>query len=152
MAGEARRRGLVVHAGAGSCFLPLGDVFETLRPQPIESLAGMPSFVLGVSIIRGSPVPVVDLAELLGAPAVDPPGRFVTLRLGRRTVALAVSDVIGVRDLESARLEELPPLLRGAAEDVIHRIGTLDAEFLLVLQTGRVLTDDHWRTLSGQTA
>jgi chemotaxis signal transduction protein len=50
-----------------------------MRPLPVERIAGMLSFVRGVSIIRGVPTPVVDLGVVLGTPgeAVD---RFVTLR------------------------------------------------------------------------
>ena len=52
---------LIVMAGARACAIPLDYVAETMRPLPIEPVAGTPGFVRGVSVIRGAPTPVVDL-------------------------------------------------------------------------------------------
>ena len=51
---------LVVMVGARACAIPLDHVAETMRPLPIEPVAGTPGFVRGVSVIRGAPTPVVD--------------------------------------------------------------------------------------------
>jgi len=48
------------------CALPLEAVIETMRPLPIDALGAMPPFVLGVSVIRGAPVVVVDAGLLVG--------------------------------------------------------------------------------------
>jgi purine-binding chemotaxis protein CheW len=124
-------------------------VLEIMRPLPIEPIRGMSSFVRGVSIIRGLPTPVVDLGAVLGAPGGGAE-RIVTLRLGERQVALSVDAVLGVRDLELSSIQELPPLLRGAAKDVVEAIGTLDEQFLMVLQAGRELPDEVWQVLAAQ--
>ncbi len=99
---------------------------------------------MGVSVVRGSAVPVVDLGAVVGTAEPTPPARFVTIRLGDRTAALAVSQVVGVRDLETALLEQMPPLLQGANADVVRAIGTLDAELLVVLRSSRLLPEDVW--------
>ena len=72
---------LVVRVCTRLCAVPLAHVVETMRPLPVERIAGMPSFVRGVSIIRGVPTPVVDLGVVLGTPG-EAAERFVTLRLG----------------------------------------------------------------------
>jgi purine-binding chemotaxis protein CheW len=82
-------RSLVVRVQTRACAVSLTHVIEIMRPLPIEAIAGMPPFVLGVSIIRGTPTPVVDLGLILGAPGSGAE-RFVTLRLGQRQVALSV--------------------------------------------------------------
>jgi purine-binding chemotaxis protein CheW len=124
-------------------------VVETMRPLPVEPIAGVPSFVRGVSIIRGVPTPVVDLGEVLGALG-GVAERLVTLRLGNRLVALSVDAVLGVRDLDLSTIQELPPLLRGAPQDVIDAIGTLDDEVLMVLRAGWELPDEVWQALPAQ--
>jgi purine-binding chemotaxis protein CheW len=143
------RRNLVVRVQTRVCAMPLLHVVETMRPLPVESIAGMPPFVRGVSIIRGVPTPVVDLGAVLGAPG-GAAERIVTLRLGDRQVALCVDAVLGVRDLDLAALQELPPLLRGASTDVIEAIGTLDQRFLMVLRAGWALPDEAWQALAAQ--
>jgi purine-binding chemotaxis protein CheW len=143
------RRNLVVRVQTRVCAMPLLHVVETMRPLPVESIAGMPPFVRGVSIIRGVPTPVVDLGAVLGAPG-GAAERIVTLRLGDRQVALSVDAVLGVRDLDLSAIQELPPLLRGASTDVIEAIGTLDQRFLMVLRAGWELPDEAWQALAAQ--
>ena len=144
---------LICRTGTRFCALPVGLVIETMRPLPIEVLAGMPSFVRGLSVIRGIPTPVVDAGALLATRESVGATRFVTLRAGGRQVALAFETVLGVRSLSVASLEELPPLLHDAGAELVSALGTLDAELLIVLQSARILSDENWRTLdSGETA
>jgi len=135
---------LIVVAGRLGCALPLHHVGETMRALPIEAISGMPSYLLGLSIIRGVPTPVVELGKLLGSGGDDKPTRFVTLRLGERKVALAVDAVRGVRRLSAAELAPLPPLLQS---DAVQQIGTLDAQLLVVLAEGWSLPDEVWATV-----
>jgi purine-binding chemotaxis protein CheW len=139
-----RRAVLLCQVGLTVCALPLEHVSETMRPLPLEVLSGVAPFVDGVSIIRGSPVPIVDLARLLGKVSDAPRTRLVVVRVGERSAALAVGGVIGVRSLESSAVSELPPLLSGASAEVIAALGSLDARLLLVLETSRMLPDLGW--------
>jgi purine-binding chemotaxis protein CheW len=144
MAGAA----LICVAGELRCALPLAQVIETMRPLPIEPLSSVPGFVRGVSVIRGAPVPVVDLGLLLGG--VSHATRFITLSLSSdgRVVALAVEGILGVRDVPA--LAELPPLLRDADTAAVAAIGTLDAALLVLLKVARVLSEEVWSALSRQ--
>lgn len=135
---------LFCRARARLCALPLNDVVETMRPLPVTGVPGVPPFVRGVSVIRGAPVPVVDVGGLLGDPPSAGATRFVVLRLGERRVALAVEEVLGLRELSSQQRSELPPLLKDAG-DVVSRVATLDAELLLVLATARLVPDSVWQ-------
>lgn len=128
---------LVCRAASHACALPLGNVRETMRLLPIETLAGAPQIVLGLSRIRGAVVPVIHLGALFGEPDAEPKG-LVTVALGDRTVALAVDHVIGVHRIADDALQALPPLLRGAAGDIVAAIGTLDDELLLFLGAARL--------------
>ncbi len=146
---SARDAFLICRTGATLCGLPVGLVIETMRPLPVEPLAGMPSFVRGLSVIRGIPTAVVDAGALLATRENAGATRFVTLRAGGRQVALAFEAVLGVRSLSGASFEDLPPLLRDAGAELVSAIGTLDAELLIVLRSARILSDEAWRTLGG---
>ena len=135
------------------CAVPLAQVVETMRPLPVEPVAGVPGFILGVSIIRGTPLPVVDGARLLGTAGGErPAGRFVTVRAGDRQVALAVDAVIGVHQIARESVRDLPPLVRTAHADAVSAIGALDAELLVVLESARMLPDDAWAALARREA
>lgn len=138
---------MLVAIGSRSGSIPLQHVLETMRPLPIEPVAGVPAFVLGLSVIRGAPVPVVDLAAVLGATGSCAPSRFAVLKIGDRRVALAVEAVLGVRAVDATALERVPPLLGEASADVLEAIGSLDAGLLLALRTARLVTEEVWRTL-----
>jgi purine-binding chemotaxis protein CheW len=139
---------LVVTASSKLCAIPIAHVVETMRPLPIECMAGVPAFLLGLSVIRGAPVPVVDLEAVVGVGRTDPISRFVSLRLGERRVAVAVGAVIGMRELDAASVEEMPPLLRDARAEVIEAVGVLDARLLLVLRASRLLPEEIWQRLA----
>lgn len=128
------------------CALPLEHVSETMRPLPVDSVAGVPVAVRGIAIIRGAPVPVVDLSRLL-AGTESQPTRFVTINVGTRRVALSVDAVIGVRTIPMDTLGEMPPLV-DAETDLIRAIGTLDAELLVVLRSARIIPESVWNTLA----
>lgn len=122
------------------CALPLEHVSETMRPLPVDPVAGVPPPVRGVAIIRGAPVPVVDLAWLL-AGGESHATRFVTLDVGTRRVALAVDAVLGVRPIPADALGELPPLLRDGDADAIAAIGALDSQLIVALRSARLLPE-----------
>ena len=150
----ARNPDLVVlfRARRHLCAIPVAHALETMRPLPITPLAAMPAFVLGLSLISGVAIPVVDTGFILGAEDAPNTTRFITLRLDGRCVALAVEAVLGVREIAPDSLQRLPPLLRDASIEVVSSIGTLDAEFLLVLRAARLLTEAVESTLDLQEA
>ena len=110
--------------------------------MPSESLADSPAFVRGVAVIRGHPVPVIDLARLLGQ-AKSSPTRFITVRTGRRTLALAVGEILGLKRDDETANRALIPLMREAAKDSVAAIGSLDSEALLFLTTLRLLPESE---------
>lgn len=141
---------LVIRTGTHICALRLRDVVETMRPRPVEPVAGAPEVVRGLSIIRGAPVPVIDLGTLLGVGERSVPRRFVTVRTGARTVALSVDAVLGVRDIPPALQNGMPPLLHDARPDIVQAVSTLDEDLLLVLKAANLLPEDVWNLLARQ--
>jgi purine-binding chemotaxis protein CheW len=136
-------RFLLAEVGACLCAVPLEFIAETMRSLPFEPLASMPSFVLGVSLIRGRASPVLDAGLLLGS-AKTHASRFIALKLGDRSAALAVDSVVGVRSLpESAELE-MSPLLSDAA---VGSLATFDSKLLTVLRATSLVPDRLWKAL-----
>ena len=131
---------LLVRAGARLCGLPVGAVTETMRPLPVSPVAGAPGWVRGVTILRGEPVPVVDLAALLGGAPEDAPARFVGVRTGDRQAALSVAAVVGVAELDPDGARTLP-LVRDACAGALSSLRALDGDLLVVLGAARLVPD-----------
>ncbi len=138
---------LLCQAGSLICGLPLAHISETMRPLPLQPFDGMPAFVEGLSIIRGAPVPVVDLARLLGNDGGTCRTRLVVVKVRERHVALSVERVIGVKSLADIVSGALPPLLTGARADFVSAVGSLDAHLLVVLESGLILPASTWTSL-----
>lgn len=148
-----RQTVVLVSAGARLCGLPIHGVIETMRPLPVSPVPGAPPFVQGVAIVRGEPVPVVDLAVLLGDGAA-PPGpeaRFVTVRAGGRVAALSVAAVRGISSLHAAELHHLP-LLADAHAGVLEALRARDGDLLMVLGAARLVPDEALAAVAGRRA
>lgn len=143
---------LLFRVGSGTlAALPARHVVETMRPLSCEPLTGVPDLVSGATVLRGRPAPVVDAAALLGSAAGGRARRWIALDVGGRPVALAVSDVIGLRRMQrTSSTTELPPLLATASREAVDAISVLDGELLVVLRTARVVPDEVWRSLERQ--
>lgn len=120
-----------------------------MRPLPVAPIAGAPSFMPGLCVMRATPVPLVDVGALLRETAPPCFTRFIAVRTGDRRVGLAVEGVHGIRELPADASSELPPLL-GSGADLVESMATLDHELLLVLRTGVIVPDDVWPSVSEQ--
>jgi purine-binding chemotaxis protein CheW len=156
---EENDRFLLCRIGSRIGALAIKDVRETMRPLPIEPLTGTPPFVLGVTILRGFPTPVVDAGRLLcpsvlpSTPITSPtPARFVSLKLGERTAVLAVDAVLDVRFLPTGVLADIPPLLHEGGDELVSVIGALDTKLLIVLEAARLVPDSVWNAINATGA
>ena len=164
---------LLARAGAHLCAIPLGAVAEVMRALPIHHLAGAPPFIAGLAVVRGAPVPVVDLAALLegdraraaaavtaGAPPAGTAGdagrMFVTVRVARpgareQVVALLVAAVSGMRALDPAQRAASPPLVERLDGELIAAVSRLDSSLVLVLRAARLVPEPAWGALDAAT-
>lgn len=128
------------------CGLPPEHVEETMRPLPVQPLPGVEGYVVGVSIIRGKPCPIVDLRQFFeGSPGSEPPRRLVAVRVDEhRRVALLVDEVLGLRTVSLSSTDQLPPLLRSANSNAIESLRILDGQLLGVLARGQLIPEDVW--------
>ena len=141
---------LVLRAGPLLCALPLDEIIETMRPLAIEPLAGTPAFVRGISVVRGVPCPVIDLARLLGGHDA-PLSRFVAVRTDRGPVAFATGEVLGIRPADTATTPQGAALPAGAATALVAAVRTFERQPLFVLQPMRVAADLIWAAAAAPT-
>jgi purine-binding chemotaxis protein CheW len=95
--------------------LPVEDVLEVADLGEIAPVPGAHPAVLGVRNLRGSVMPVVDLASVFGLPKPASPERIVIAEHNGRTAGLAVDSIAGVEPLPEASEEVDSPHLLGAA-------------------------------------
>ncbi len=129
-------------AAARRCALPVTLAIETMRPLPVRTVSSELPGVLGVAVIRGGNVPVIDVGALFG----DPGGayeRFITIDVAGRVIALAVRAVLGVHRVNGASWQALPKLLGASDEKIVAAIARADDDLVLALDAGRLLPPGH---------
>ncbi len=138
---------LLVRCRSWLCAVPLSDVVETLRALPLQPVAGAPTFVRGLSQIRGELLPVVELAALLGSGCDTPAPRLVVVRADNHHLALAVDEVLRVVKSELPQGTGVAPLLTQALPEQVAALATLDGAALLILQSTHLLSPEAWSTI-----
>jgi purine-binding chemotaxis protein CheW len=134
---------LVVQSHGLNLALPLSSVLEVYRPLPTQTVSGAPVFIRGLARVRGQATVVVDLNRLLGAQEDTEAGRYVSLRVDGRRVALAVESARELRALDPDALAGLPPLLGGGGER-FQALASLDEGLLAVLNAAKLLPEGDW--------
>lgn len=131
---------LVCQIGRRVCALPVSRVAEIMRPLPVTFIPDAPAHVLGMAVVRGEPLPVVDLSRLLNETSSGIT-RFVCLRSdgGDARLVVAVDGVESIRRLPATALRRLPSLLKGDSPPLIDAVTPLDTELMLVLDSVRLL-------------
>jgi purine-binding chemotaxis protein CheW len=121
---------LVVVAGEHYA-LPVDSVSEVAEYGTVSPLPGAPAAVLGVRNLRGSVLPVLDLAAVFGVEREGSPQRVAVVEHDRVKAGLAVDAVVGVERLPEASEEVESPYLRGAALTGGALVGVVDVPLVL---------------------
>lgn len=110
--GTGRRRGLsagshlLVQAGEYVCALPLRSVRRVLRALTVHPLPGASDELKGLAEFAGEPLPVLELARLVGAPPGAKPAHPVTIVVwvgpqeNRELVGLAADAALEVSEVQ----------------------------------------------------
>lgn len=124
---------LVVLELAGQQFaLPVRQVREVLPRAALTALPGAPAGVLGVLSLRGVLLPVLDLRQRLGLPAVPASigQRFVVVELQTASVGLLVDAVTGI----VAGPADETASTRASTDEVIRRVAEIDGRVVSILE------------------
>jgi purine-binding chemotaxis protein CheW len=143
---------LMVRSRSWICALSAKFVLEVMRRQPIEPVMGAPPFILGMSVVRGEVTPVISLGILLGSSERVLPERFVLVRVADRRAVLGVDEVLGMDIIDQRNLDDAPGLLSEVLPRDVTRIGVLDRSVLVMLEAGRLLSEETWRALAALNA
>ncbi len=130
---------LLCRVGAARCALRLEHVREMMRALPIRAITAPPAGVLGVAVVRGAALAVLDARALLGQSTESAAPRFVVIRTGAKDAVLAVDEVLGVEVLDESRALALPPLMGLVATTLVERLVSLEQGLFAVLDAARLM-------------
>lgn len=140
---------LRLRAGPHQLAIAIDFVRELLEYQPLTTLPQMPPPLCGMLNLRGSGVPVIELAQCLGLPAATPQRRSCIIILHQadsqpaQEIGMLVDEVYAVLELACSEIEAAPQL-GGLLPD--HFIAGLLREpqgFTVLLDARRLLSLDE---------
>ncbi len=121
-------------------------VKEILQFEAITRVPGMPPTIRGVTNVRGSVVPVVDLAVRFGLPELQVTSRTciviveVELEGERTTMGVMADSVSQVIDLAADDIQAPPSFGTRVHMDYLLGMGRSGRKFILILDIDRILS------------
>lgn len=134
--------------------IPILNIKEIIEYGSLTSVPMMPSFIRGVINLRGSVVPVVDIALRFGRSATPVTRRtcIVILEIEvdgeRQDVGVVVDSVSEVLEIPHSEIEPPPTFGAHIRGDFIHGMGKIAGKFVVILAVDKVLSIEEMALLS----
>lgn len=145
---------LTFKVGAETYAMPIAQIREVLQFEHVTTIPMTPSFVRGVLNLRGTVVPVIDLAARFERSAIEPGRRtcvvIIEVPSGRELVVIGVmvDQVNEVVAIDLTTLDKAPTLGSSVRAEFIRGVGSLNGRFVIVLDVGHVLSLEELESLS----
>jgi purine-binding chemotaxis protein CheW len=94
----------LVTLGEKTFAIDLRQVIEVFEPESITPVPGMPAWLVGVTNLRGTIIPLADVRVALAVSVSVPPKYAVVVRHGAQQVGLLVEDVPEIHTFQSDAL------------------------------------------------
>jgi purine-binding chemotaxis protein CheW len=141
-----RAQYLTFSLAGGEYAIAVLSVREIIEHESVTRVPSTPAFIRGVINLRGSVVPVVDLARKFRLPESPVTKRTciviveVEAEAGRIVLGVLADAVNQVVEFRPEEIEAPPSFGAPIRVDYLRGLGKLGSEFVLILDTDRVLS------------
>ena len=120
----------------------IGAVESIIRMQTITAVPRAPSFIEGLTNLRGTVLPVIDLRRRLGLPVEEETKetRIVVVEINGMTVGMVVDGVSEVLQVPEENIEPPPPVVSTVDSAFITGIAKVDERLIILLNLSKVLS------------
>lgn len=114
---------------------------EIILVDGITRVPQMPPWIEGIINLRGTVIPVIDLRQRFGLPAVgrDDHARIIVARLDGRIVGMIVDAVSRVMKIPQADIQPPPETIAGLAGAYLVGVAKLDGRMQFLLDAEKIL-------------
>lgn len=142
---------LVVFNLAGEYYgINIAAVESIIKMQTITRLPQTPYYVNGVTNLRGTVLPVIDLRLRFGLEAgmVSRQTRIIIVTMGTLKVGVVVDGVSEVLRVQDETIEGLPPMVSTVNSAFLKGIARMENRLIILLELGKVLDFEGQQTLA----
>lgn len=128
----------------------IASVEGIIKMQEITRLPHAPAFIEGITNLRGTIVPVVDLRTRFGLPCKEPTRdtRIVIANMDSSKVGIIVDAVTQVIRVPEDKIEPPPQMSVTINSAFIKNIAKLESELVILLDLGKVLSTEEREALT----
>ncbi len=128
----------------------IASVEGIIKMQEITRLPHAPEFIEGITNLRGTIVPVVDLRTRFGLSRKEPTRdtRIVIANMDSSKVGIIVDAVTQVIRVPEDKIEPPPQMSVTINSAFIKNIAKLESELVILLDLGKVLSTEEREALS----
>jgi purine-binding chemotaxis protein CheW len=125
--------------------IDISSVEGIVKLQEITRIPHAPSFMLGITNLRGSVIPVIDLHQRFGIAPQDhsKETRIVITHIYGLKIGMLVSAVSEVLTIDDKVVDPPPPMISNVNSEYIVGVAKLDQKLVILLDLAKVLTNDE---------
>lgn len=103
-----------------------------------------PDYMMGVINLRGTILPIVNLAKRLGLPSNAPGERdvIIVVQVEDRNFGLLVDSVSDILDVNEADMRQIPELDTNMADDFFNRVIVFDERIICEVQPEKLMPEE----------
>jgi purine-binding chemotaxis protein CheW len=139
-AGTGTMRAAIVTLGGELFTIDLQNVREVFVVESITPVPGMPAGLVGVTNLRGSVVPLLDLRQMIGLAAENALKYAVVIKHGNWQVGVLVDTVPEIRTLSKDQFLPAPVGTGDGGNPFVSTVVNLEDRLRGVLETSVVLS------------
>ncbi|NOZ68080.1 MAG: hypothetical protein GXP46_02230 [Deferribacteres bacterium] len=133
---------------AGEYMIPILTVREILKMPAVTELPQLPPYIKGVTNIRGSIIPIINLKSLLNAPGDENTSdTVIVISAGKVAFGIIVDSITGVIKADGSSIEP-PERFAGNGAEHVQGVAKINGKLIVLLDTGKLLPLDDMSLLN----
>ncbi|WAM33380.1 chemotaxis protein CheW [Caldicellulosiruptor morganii] len=134
---------VIFNVGSYSFGVDILEIVEIIKPTKIVKLPDAPQYVEGIIDVRGTAVPVYNLAKRLGIDSNAETQKIIIVELSKFQLGFLVDDVSEILKIEDDRIEKANESIKGIKRRFIDSIARVGDDMIIILDLKSVLTMDE---------
>ncbi|THD43926.1 MAG: chemotaxis protein CheW [Bradyrhizobium sp.] len=141
VATSEQREFITFRVGVQEFCIDIMSVREIRGWTPATALPHAPTYVRGVINLRGSVLPIIDLAERLGFTASDVSARqvIIVVQVGARIIGLLVDAVSDILTLSTEMIQATPGVATHAVLDFVRGMLAIEGRMIGLIELDGIM-------------
>ena len=141
---------VIFELGTEQFGIEIATVEGIVKMQEITKIPYAPSYMEGITNLRGSVLPVIDLKKRfnLEPEAETRETRIITVNMDSIKMGMIVSSVSEVLTIEDSVIEPPPPMICNINSSFITGVAKIDSHLVILLDLEKILSSDEKESAS----